>query len=56
MISEDKISRESRLMQVLTQKSLEHGQDRWGPIFAARAEIHRWKLAKLNAGEEVFTG
>jgi hypothetical protein len=50
------IEREHWLMDAMNVKAAEHKDDKWGAMFVRRAEIHRWKLAKLTRGGRVFTG
>jgi hypothetical protein len=52
----ERIARERWLMEIDLSKALEHAANKWGAMFAARAEVHRWKLTKLERGEHVFTG
>lgn len=56
MIASEIIAREQWLMETMRAKAIEHRADKWGQMFAERAEVHRWKLARLERGEHVFVG
>jgi hypothetical protein len=56
MTLQEQIDRERWLMDMMNAKAAEHQADKWGKLFADRAEVHRWKLGELLHGHPVFTG